>query len=1069
MLRRIVLLICSPFFLCPLLSQENESTYLGDRGTPSSSSLDLVNGNQSPEYELNSVVVTALGIKREEKALGYSVTELKGDTLDQNVLNPLSALQGKVAGLSITHSDGGLFGGLNILMRGASTLKKDNQPLIVVDGVVISNNIYEIDEWNPNSSDYGNELKNLNPSDIEEVSVLKGAAATALYGSKGFNGVIIITTKEGGKQKGVGVSFSQSFGVDVVTSTVDFQTKYGPGALPGDISYGANKWDTQQFYSNTSGKPTLNVTDADLYGWGPSFDGRQIEYYDGTYGSYSPLKNSYKDIYDAGLSTNTNIAVKGGNDRTTFYTSGAFRFADGTLPNNSFNRSTFLFKGSHLITKRVKLSASVMVAHSKPQNPQPNIGDYYISGSFNQLYNGDYYREKYKGLHGGMAGGNYGDTYANVPGKELWWQVFENSYVQKENNVRPILNLDIDITDWMAFRGEANMDIYHTNRETRMPGTGYQNQGTDDVSGGYYEVLKNETNRETLIGSFNFKKKISNFSFSGFVRGEYWNTASSRIKSATSGGLVIPGQYFLKNSRETPVAEVDALNKKRMYSFVAAANVGWKEQLFLDITGRNDWSSALVYSNATGNYSYFYPSVSTSWIVSETFRDRMPSWVTFAKLRMSWAQVGNDAIPYAINPGYDLNKYQQADGSYIYSDIVPQTLFGKNNQLKPERKKSWEFGLDWRFLQNRLGIDVAYYKENTRDQIMNVALPKETGMVSQLINAGNIQNQGVEIALNTVPYRDKNWQWDLGFTFTKNVNKIIALHPDLNDRISLNGNMTYGNYRVEATAIAGAEYGLLMTDIAPAYDDKGNVILQWDDDLRSAYAKRSNKAEELGSMMPDFFTSAITGIRYKNFSLNVLLDMRFGGLMVSYTNRYGHAYGFMESSLEYTDNASGGKTWTSGYADSNGMTFHDGVIPEGVFDNGTIVTSPSGDRVDVSGMTFAEAYEKNYVEPVHAANYHYRNNCWSTGTINDNWVHEVNYISLREISAVYRLPQSVASKLGARKMSVALTGRDLCYLYNSLPNNLHPESIRGTMTTDFRERGAIPYTAGFMVTIAADF
>lgn len=264
-----------------------------------------------------------------------------------------------------------------------------------------------------------------------------------------------------------------------------------------------------------------------------------------------------------------------------------------------------------------------------------------------------------------------------------------------------------------------------------------------------------------------------------------------------------------------------------------------ENQLYLDVTGRNDWSSALVYANKNGNYSYFYPSVSGSWLISETFKDKMPSWISFAKIRGSWAQVGNDTGAYTINSGYNVGNLQLIDGSYVYTNSFSSTAISPN--LKPERKNAWEVGLDLRFLDNRINLDATYYKENTRDQIMNISTPSISGVSNQLINAGNIQNSGVEIALNTIPFRNKDWEWNLDFTFTKNNNKIIELHPDAAEYIGLRGSTGWGNMRIQSAARVGGPYGVLISDITPKRDDNGNIILKWSDSDRSAYADRSLK------------------------------------------------------------------------------------------------------------------------------------------------------------------------------------------------------------------------------------
>ena len=323
---------------------------------------------------LKEVVVTALGIKRETKALGYAVTELKGDELNANTINPVAALQGKVAGVEIAQSDGGMFGSTKILIRGASTLGKNNQPIYVVDGVILDNAISNSGDadWSQAASDYGNELKNLNPDDFATVSVLKGAAATALYGSRGLNGAVVITTKSGTKNKGLGIQFSQTFGVDYVYGQPDLQNEYGDGALAGYVDYGntdANgayyRFDNKhQFMKNADGKHTL-MGDWQGMGFGPAFDGSQIEYYDHTYRAYKAQKNNFKDAYNLGFNTNTNVAISGGNDKTTFYTSLSYKHNSGTLPENSFDRFSAMAKASRDINDRVNLEATISAQYKK--------------------------------------------------------------------------------------------------------------------------------------------------------------------------------------------------------------------------------------------------------------------------------------------------------------------------------------------------------------------------------------------------------------------------------------------------------------------------------------------------------------------------------------------------------------------------------------------------------------------------------------------------------------------------------------------------------------------------------
>lgn len=1025
---------------------------------------------------LDEVVVTALGMKRETKALGYAVTEVKGDELKTaNTISPVAALQGKVAGVEISQSDGGMFGSTKIQIRGASTLKSNNQPIYVVDGIILDNSVSQSGDadWNASINDYGNELKNLNPDDFESVSVLKGAAATALYGSRGLNGAVVITTKSGKKGSGLGISFSQTFGVDHVYKAPDLQNEYVTGAFTG-FAYNnesGNRWDAANAYSkNGAGVYSMIAQAKDDWApgwaWGPRvswFDGKEVERFDGTIGTMNTYKNNYLDAYQLGFNSNTNVSVQGGNDKTTFYTSLSYKFANGTTPRNGFDRLSLLAKASHQITKDVKIEASITFANSTPKNAQKNLGENFANGIFMREYDVNRYKKMYKGSHGGMADSNLGDLYGAIPGKGVWWDIYENDYRQKETSVRPTLDLTVNLTDWLSLRAGGNYNYYYVRGEDKVLGTGYAN------AGGSYR-LKNYTKEQTnTYLNANFNKQLNNdIEVHGFVRGEYFNQEIQSSSVETDGGLIVPGQYFIANSKKTAIYGAVISGTKRMLSVAFQAGVSYKNQFFLDVTGRNDWSSALVYTNETGNYSYFYPSISGSWLIHDTFREALPSWITFAKLRASWAQVGNDTDPYYINTGYTLGS-TQFGSNYMYSLALPSQI--KSNNLKPERKNAWEIGIDWRFLDNRIGIDATYYKENTKDQIMEISLPEFSGLKSQLVNAGNIENKGIEIGINTVPIRTKDFEWGVDLTYTKNVNKIISLHPNVADHIVLDGAINYGNYRIASVAKVGGAYGLLLSDSKPKIDkETGLPVLSYYERTRTAYYLRSGVAEELGSLTPDFLGSLSTQLTYKDLTLRIALDARFGGYVASYNSRYATAYGFSKESLKYRE----GLTWTSEFYDRNGMTFTDGIIPEGIFAPNTMVlpknaVNENSAKVNVGGMTYKEAVDKGILEPAHIEGYGYFHNDWGRGVVNSDWFKELNYIALREVSLAYRLPSSLASKVGAKSLSLSLVGRNLGYLLNTAPNHENPESVRGTGANAFRMRSFSPYTANYMFTINASF
>lgn len=1012
---------------------------------------------------LDEVVVTALGMKRDQKALGYAVTELKGDELNKNSINPIASLQGKVAGVEIAQSDGGIFGATKIQIRGASTLSNNNQPIYVVDGVILDNGVSGNDDlnWGPNASDYGNELKNLNPDDFETISVLKGAASTALYGSRGLNGAVVITTKSGKNNQGLGISFSQTLGWDHAYRTPMIQTTYGDGPYVGryDANGNGNIWEPTQFQVNSAGQNTLIGTWGS--GFGPKYDGSLIENYDGSMTTYSPLKNNMLDMYETGFNTNTNVAIQGGNDKTTFYTSLSYKRANSTTPNNTFERYAALVKGSHKLNNWLDISASVSFTNSTPRNAARNIGENFINGTYIPLYDPSYFRDKYQGEHGGIASTEYGDVYGNVPNKDYWFEIDKYDYRQKETVVRPTVEVNMQITDWLRFKLDGNMNYYYNHGENKELGKGYANDG------GFYKIWQNTKEQATFGGTFSGNKTFKKLSVGGFARFEYYTSTQNSYNIFTDGGMVVPGQWFVDNSKKPKKSEGGISFNKRMLAAIFSANLSWDNQFFMDITGRNDWSSSLVYANRTGNHSYFYPSVSGSWLINETIE--LPSWISLAKVRGSWAQVGNDTNPYSINQAYGFGIVELPNGNNIFTNTLDKVM--KSKDLRPERKNAWEIGLDFRTLDNRINLDATYYKENTTDQIMSIAVPDISGVESQLLNAGNIQNQGVELSLNTTPIRNKDWQWDVNFTWTKNISKIVELHPDAADYLSLTGQVNGYDYRVGSVAKVGGSYGLLMTDILPARDEQGRILLNYSDSRRAAYQRRSGEVEELGDMTPDFLGSIGTDLRWKNLSLHIGLDARFGGLVAMYSNRYGSGSGWTESSMKYRDKENGGLTWTSQFAGgSNGITYDDGVILDGVFAPGTIATGLDGStKHDISGLTHQQAVDKGFIEPTHASAYHVFRNAWGEGTINEDWVHELSYIALRDVTLSYRIPKNWASKVGAKNLMLSASARNLCYLYNSLPNNVHPESVRGNRTSEFRIRGYEPYVASYMFTINAEF
>lgn len=1037
---------------------------------------------KSEDVGLDEVVVTALGIKRETKKIGYGMTEVKGAELAMaNTTNPVQALQGKSTGLSIGASDGGLFGNSKIQIRGISVLNSNsNQPIFVVDGVIIDNAISNASaDWDSNANDFGNQLKNLNPDDFESVSVLKGAASTALYGSRGMNGAIVIKTKDGAGSKGIGVKITQSVGVDYVYAQPDIQYEYGTGAIAGYVDYGDTDASGNyykyapmtQYYKNDKGVMTkINHPWAGT-AYGPKFDGRDIEDFDGTITKYLPVKNNMKDAYDLGFNTNTSIALSGGNEKANFFLSDSYNVRKGTSPSNEFSRNSLLLTASYKLANWLKADASISHIISRPENPANDLSENFLNGYFENWYDSKKWnkRDIYQASHGGVPSSSYGDKYANVPNNSLWFEYNLNSNIQREQVTRPIIRLTAQLAPWISVTAEGNMNYYTVSSEIKNLGEGYANEG------GSYTIGHSQDVSKTAKLTANLNKDFGDFTTSLTVGGELWDQRKESSKVWTNGGLIVPGKFFIGNSKQTVGASGSVYGTKQINSLYALMNIAWKDQVFVDITGRNDWSSSLVYTDGTGNYSYFYPSISTSWLVNETFE--LPSWISLAKTRLSWAQVGNDASPYYINNGYSISNYELSGGNYAYTNSKSTTFVDKS--IKPERKNSFEAGIDFRVLNNRAGIDFTIYDETINNQIGSIPISKESGYSTMISNIGSMTNKGVEISLRVVPVKTRAFEWESTFNYWNNTTMISNLRDEVGEYKALGGDVAYGNFRIGSVAYENGEYGVLMSDSKPAVwnntadpndSRNGMKLLSWSSSRRGAYYSRSNKVEKVGKIQPDFECSWNNQISYKNFTMSVLLDARFGGYIASYSNRYGMAYGYLETSLRGRDAEHGGVAWTTAYADSKGQSFIDGVIPDGVFKEGLTVTTPSGASQNVGGLTYKEAIAKGYLEPTHASFFNYISNSWGNGIVNDDWFSEVNYIALRNITLSYNFPTSIARKIKASTLGVSLNARNLCYLYNSLPNHLNPESFRGTSSTEsYRERSFSPYTASYTFTLSVGF
>lgn len=979
---------------------------------------------------LGEVVVTALGMSRDKKALGYAMTEVKGDLIAKaNVVNPINGIQGKVAGVQINMGNSGPQSSQRILIRGNSSLGGNNQPIFVVDGIIIDNEV--VDNVNSQTQDFGNDLKNLNADDFESMSVLKGAAATALYGSRAANGVVLITTKKGKKESGLGVSFSHSENWDVVYSTPDVQNEFGMGTYP---AWGLNSDGTEDRHIS-SGR-----------NFGPRYDGKPY-YVDNYEGIYQASKNNIKDMYQTGRYINTNVALSGGDEK------GAFRFSysnltsNGTTFNNDFTRNSFNLNASRELSKFMKAEGGFAYVHSKATNPTYQGGDkspvYDFMFNAPREYDVKYWLNHYKSTKGDGYNGEDPFGYSAT-----LYDYLENDYSQAEDNFRANLNLDVKILDWLTLKLKGDIYKIFKKKESKVMATGQSN-----YDGSKYEINDERKDQYKITAMLSANHSFENFNISGSVAAEQWDTRKGYHKTHSVNGLRNPGQFDMTNSVSPAVTEVRYdTERKRINSVYAFINTDWKSQVFVDITGRNDWSSALIYADGSGNTSYFYPSISASWILTETFRNKLPQFLSFLKLRGSYAIVGNDCDPYLTTAtGYYtfdntyVNPFNQADYPYYKYD----SEYLRNNALKPEKQFAWEFGIEAKFLNNRLGFDLAYYKTNTKNQILALSMPEETGVKARWINAGNIQNSGVELLINATPIETKDWIWDLSLNLTRNRNKIIELAPGV-QRYKLLG----GGADTEAWATVGGSYGDIYTSYAYTRNENGDKILNADGSWR-----RSGTSEKIGSIQPDLLGGLTSTLTWKNLTFNVVLDARFGGDIFSASYNYGMSNGILKSSLPGRTAEYGGLPRTL----SDGRVVNDGMIPDGVFAEGITING-----TDVSNMSYQTAYEKGLVEPLSAYKYYANLADWGNG-IRDTGIMKCSWIALREVSLRYSVPSKWAHKVLMQSINLGLVCRNVGLLYNSLPDNINPEGLRSNYTSEYYEAGGAALTRSYGFTVNLSF
>ena len=791
--------------------------------------------------QLEEVVVTAFGIEREKKALGYSVQEVQAEELtvarESNVVN---SLKGRVAGLHVNPSTSGPGGSSYVVIRGNSSLTNSNQPLYVVDGVPIDNQTLDA----PNSFsgfDYGDGIGNINPDNIANISVLKGPSAASMYGARGANGVILITTKTGAGKKGIGVDINSNYTFENANVNPTFQNTWGGGY---DDNYSA--FGTEMI----NGEEVLVWPGWLLDQWGGAMDGRPIKYeYMPELGvvpfSPQPVDN-IENFYRTGTTFTNTIAISGGNERSSARLSISDLSNESIVPNSSFDRQNITLRATHQVSDKLFIDAKInytrQEGHNRPQNGisfmslPANLE--IIPRSVDLDWLKDHTRDD-----GLMANFKPGSPY------NPYWltEKFENN--DTRDRIIGMARIKYDFTDWLSVQARTGTDFYTDKRFAMIPqGT----PGSANLNGQVRNTMWHvkEENTDILVTADG--NLSSNLTGSISVGANHLNR-DQEVVEVRGENLSIKDLYHINNA--ALVYPRNSIRRKQMNSVYFQGQLAYKNYLFLDVTGRNDWSSTL----GLDNQSFFYPSVSASFAFTDAFLMES-NILTFGKLRASYAQAGNDAEPYLTTGGYSLSSVS-FNGLRMASIQGTVPLLDLENELTT----SYEVGLDLRLFENRIGIDFTYYDESTTNQIMPVEVSAATGFGNRVINAGEIRNHGVELMINATVVKAGDFTWDMGINLSRNRSEVVSLFPGIESHLLLSGD--------EATieARVGQPYGNIV-GFAIKRNDAGQVLV--------TDAGKWQKADEitvLGNIQPDALGGFSNTFSYKGFALSGLLDVRLGG------------------------------------------------------------------------------------------------------------------------------------------------------------------------------------------------
>lgn len=992
-----------------------------------------------------------MGIKKDEKKLGYAVSSISSeDLLTTASPNLGTALYGKAAGVRISTAPGGSTGAISINVRGLSSITGNNQPLIVVNGVPIRNG-------NANNGDYwtdqrvnSNGLADINTEDIESLSILKGAAASALYGSEAANGVVMITTKSGKNSTGIGVDFNASFAVDQIAYMPDYQTTFGPGVR--SQARIANGCDEDGWYQRTdrNGVSRNSILNTTAY-YGPKYDSnKEVLYYDGTMRKYVPQNsNPWNDVFRTGLSQQYNVAITKGNDKNNMRFSYTYLNDKPTQYNSRNEKHNFSLTGSYKVIDNIKVDYSINYMTQNVKNRPyrisrlvANFGGMFgafddinwirnhtmtSAGYRNRVYTATDHENPSEGFEYSLACGSLVDEYFwNILGKE-----------QSEKNNRLIASIS---PSWEIIPGLT----LHTRLATDYTGNKIENKYRTETSNafgsysGYYGLANNRY--EIYYGDImlNYTKRLtSKIDFDASAGYTARQENGYNVSVGTNGGLTTENWFHLYASAKTPNSDMTKIEFLKTAWF-GTASISYDNWAYLESTIRSEKSSTL----APGHNTYVYPSVNGSIIISELLKDNKPSWLDYGKFRVSYGIVGNAPEIYKSAKSYT----QKTISGYVYN---MQDVSIGNDGIKPEKTYEWEFGLEGKFLHNRLGFELSYYTATIKDQILETTMPNSSGGTSYLMNIGKLGKKGIELSAYGTPILTKDWRWDVRGNVAWYYNKVkkLAAGVDILEHKKWDNGAAY----------LYSSVGQKMGDIyayAPKEDAKGNKIIGAD-----GFYELTDKPVKVGNAMPKLTGGFSTSLAYKNIYLDATIDFRIGGAVFNMPYEYMMGRGTLKASLNGRDKSHGGLAY---YLDSqNGCvatTASTGPTGQKIYDNGMILKGVTEDGKPNAKMITSDIF------------YNWTYN-WGTDapTYYSHSIFDNTYVKVRELALGFNFPQTITSKFHCKKLQLSVFGRNLFYLYKRMPEF----DAEATDATDWKEQtyigGSTATTRTYGVSLRASF